>query len=186
MPARRSVPGPSGRWLIGSVLDYEQDRIGWLTRTRDEYGDIVRLAPGAVVIHDPEEIHRVLAETNKAFILDGAIADDSRSIRNLIDGLDEWQEIRRQAWHVFGREVVAAHLQRIDAILADRIAATAGRELDIFAAAQRLCGEASADFLFGGDGPVQAEVDNVEQLFWESLHMAKQREPRVRWGKSVV
>ncbi len=182
MGERAPVPGPAGKRFIGDILAYEQDRIGWLTRTRADFGDIVRLAPNAVVIHDPEDIHRVLAETNDAFILDGAVRDDARTLRNLVGSLDEWQQIRRHTWHVFGREVVGAHLRRIDTILADRIAATAGSDLDVFATAQRLCGEASADFLFGGDGPVVDEVDQVERLFWQSLDMARRREARLRWA----
>lgn len=57
---RPNVPGPRGRFYIGSALEFNADPIGWMRDTRAEFGDIVRLDPSTVVIHDPEAIHQVL------------------------------------------------------------------------------------------------------------------------------
>ena len=36
-------PGPGGRPLIGNLLEYTRDQLGYLTRCAEEYGDVVRL-----------------------------------------------------------------------------------------------------------------------------------------------
>ncbi|WP_327038007.1 hypothetical protein [Micromonospora maris] len=41
-------------------MEFNADPIGWMRDTRAEFGDIVRLDPSTVVIHDPEAIHQVL------------------------------------------------------------------------------------------------------------------------------
>jgi len=39
--------------------------IGWLAGRRERHGHLVRLAPGAVVVHNAQLAHEVLAATNE-------------------------------------------------------------------------------------------------------------------------
>ncbi|GAA3603948.1 hypothetical protein GCM10022419_105640 [Nonomuraea rosea] len=45
------IPGPRGQWLVGQLLAYECDRMSWLRTNQADYGDIIRLAPHAVVVY---------------------------------------------------------------------------------------------------------------------------------------
>lgn len=175
-----SVPGPPGRWLVGSVIEYDQDRIGWLTSTKDRYGDVVRLAPDITVLHDPADIHQVLAATNRDYILDNALEPGRRFDQRAQAALQDWMDIRRRTWHSLDREMVAAHLSRIRESLTSGLRETAGTDIDVFAFAQRLFGEAVAGFCLGADGAVDDVVDAVEHLFWDSVEMMERREARVR------
>src|SRR4051794_13728086 len=95
----RQVPGPPGRWLIGSTLDYDRDRIGWLTRTRHEYGDVVRLPPATGVLHDPTPIHQAPAEPNRNFTRNNEMAPPRRFDSRAQASLKNWMEIHRATWH---------------------------------------------------------------------------------------
>src|SRR5215213_2115032 len=116
---RRSVPGPKGQLFVGDVLEYERDRHGWLVRTREEFGDVVRLAPGVVVVHDPDLIHEALAGTNEIFFLDSALIAGRRSRRALIANIPQWMQIRRHTWHSMDRRMVSAHLERLRVALTE-------------------------------------------------------------------
>jgi cytochrome P450 len=70
MTSRNHPAGPSGRPLIGNLLDYRRDPLEFLTRCVRDYGDFVpiRLGPyDAVVVNDPADIEQVLAETNSNY-----------------------------------------------------------------------------------------------------------------------
>ncbi len=163
------------------MLDYERDRLAWLVRTRDEFGDMVRLAPGVIVIHNPDLIHEVLAGTNEKFLLDSALIAGRRSRRALIANIPQWMQIRRHTWHSLDRRMVNAHLERLRVALTEGVRASAGVNVDVFAFAQRLCGAAVADFCLGAEGSVDDVVDAAEELFWTSARLTGRAEPRVRW-----
>ncbi len=60
----RKAPGPSGNILFGSLKDFQNDAIGFLTRSVQEHGDIVRFRFGPVLVHlvnRPEYVEHVLA-----------------------------------------------------------------------------------------------------------------------------
>src|SRR5918997_3150657 len=99
----RRIPGPRGRWLVGDLAAYESDRIGWLSRSRDEYGDLVRLAPHAVAVHDAEAAYEVLAGTNRDFLLDNAVRIDQ--LEEIHEQLPEWMRRRRWITRAIGRHL---------------------------------------------------------------------------------
>lgn len=181
-PAGR-IPGPKGKWLIGDVLEFEKDPIGWLERTKRDYGDAVRLDPDTVVMHHPQAVHRLLSWTNGAVILDNALLDERASQRDLLARLPEWMAVRRDTLRSLHRNLIEAHLSRITGALRSGLAAHAGHEVDVFQVAQRLCGQAVADFCLGADGPTTEVVDAVEALFWVSLELTEKREARRRFSR---
>lgn len=89
------VPGPRGRLFVGQLPEYEADRLGWLVRTRAEFGDVVRLAPNAVVVHDLELARRVLGGTNDDYLLDSAQLAGRRQQNALRRRVPEWMRLRR-------------------------------------------------------------------------------------------
>lgn len=75
MPVRRfhhlpSPPGPKGNLLTGNARDFFTDRLGTLTRGREEFGDVVsyRIGPiRGVVVSRPELIEEVLVHQARSF-----------------------------------------------------------------------------------------------------------------------
>jgi cytochrome P450 len=75
LPTRKShrlplPPGPKGNLVTGNARDFFTDRLGTLTRIREEFGDVVsyRIGPlRGVVVSRPELIQEVLAHQAKSF-----------------------------------------------------------------------------------------------------------------------
>ncbi|CAN5664399.1 cytochrome P450 [soil metagenome] len=102
-------PGPKTRPLIGNLLDYSRDPLGFLARSAREYGDVVSLQfPGmpAYLLSNPEHIEQVLVKNNRNFIKDRST---KQMLSILGDGLltsdgDFWRRQRRLAQPAFHRE----------------------------------------------------------------------------------
>ena len=63
-------PGPKGLPLIGSLIGYFRDPLGFLTKISEEYGDIVYFRLGSrriYLLNDPEHIKDVLVTHNRNF-----------------------------------------------------------------------------------------------------------------------
>jgi cytochrome P450 len=63
-------PGPSGLPVIGSLVGYFRDPLGFLTRISREYGDIVYFTLGSrriYLLNNPEYIKDVLVTQNRSF-----------------------------------------------------------------------------------------------------------------------
>ena len=63
MAPNRRPPGPKGHWLIGSLIPYTRDPLGFLASCARNYGDIARFKlPRLVVyaVNDPDAIEYVL------------------------------------------------------------------------------------------------------------------------------
>src|SRR3954453_18962181 len=67
----QSVPGPRGRFLVGSMRDFRGDRlIGTMEQARDKYGDIVRFRVGPRTVHlmsRPDFARQVLVREKEVF-----------------------------------------------------------------------------------------------------------------------
>jgi cytochrome P450 len=183
---RTRPPGPRGQWLIGDVRGYEADRMGWLRRTRDEYGDVVRLAPDTIVVHHRVTAHSVLASTNDAFLLDTSLLAGRRHRRRAHAGLDAWQTTRRDVWHGFADRIARDHLHRLVDVARAEFDAGAGEEHDLLDVCRRVCGRALVDFCVGGDDAdptlVPELVRHADALFTSALSVLASGEARVRWA----
>lgn len=109
-------PGPKGRPVVGNLLDYSRDPLGFLSRCAREYGDVVRLnfpGPPAYLLSNPEHIEQVLVGNNRNFIKDRVTWGE---LSILGDGLltsdgDFWRRQRRLAQPAFHRERIANYAE---------------------------------------------------------------------------
>lgn len=66
MGGQPQPPGPSGS-SGRTILDYEADRLGFLTRMADQYGDLVRIDDRAWLVNEPRAAQTVLQATGREF-----------------------------------------------------------------------------------------------------------------------
>ncbi|HET7015063.1 MAG TPA: cytochrome P450 [Streptosporangiaceae bacterium] len=79
-------PGPRGGQRRHWRKSYQADPIGYLTRCREQYGDIFVLDDSLVVITDPTRVQRLLVRTNRESVpnpnlLEGGRLPDSDEVR---------------------------------------------------------------------------------------------------------
>ncbi|MFE7743025.1 cytochrome P450 [Nocardia sp. NPDC057455] len=180
--ARRRIPRPPGRPLVGDLAAYQHDPIGWMVGARVAYGDVVQLAPGIVVLFDPDATHRVLSETNVNYVVDSGRLAGARSRRERLSRLSTWKLIRRDLWHGFDSELVDAHVRRYREWMGG---ADLDRDAGLVDVCRDLCGRGIVDFYLGGDRGTAALVTEIraaaDQLFARSLETLDRAEARVRW-----
>jgi cytochrome P450 len=109
-----SPPGPRGRPLVGSLPDLRRDRLGFLTRTALQYGDVVqyRIASFHLVqVSHPDGIQRILQENHRNYTKDSPTLREFRRV--LGNGLFTsegafWLRQRRLMQPAFHRQRIAA------------------------------------------------------------------------------
>ncbi len=106
--ARNLPPGPKRRPVVGNLLAYSRDPLGFLTRCAREYGDVVRLGfpgPPAYLISQPEHVEYVLVKNNRNFVRDRYTRAELRILGNglLVNEGDSWRRQRRLAQPAFHR-----------------------------------------------------------------------------------
>jgi cytochrome P450 len=108
-----ALPGPRGRWLLGSLGELQRDQLGFYADCA-RYGDLVatRLGPRrAVLVYHPDAIEDVLVTRSRDFVKSPGV----RLLRPLLgDGLllsehDFWLRQRRLVQPAFHRQRVAAY-----------------------------------------------------------------------------
>lgn len=107
-------PGPKGNFILGNLLEFNRDRLGFLSGCSRTYGDIVSLRFGpfnTYLLSDPFGIEQVLVNTSKKFVK----AKGLRSNRLLLgDGLivsegDFWQQQRKLTQLAFSHNRINAY-----------------------------------------------------------------------------
>ena len=171
-----TIPGPRGRWLVGELPEYERDKVGWLTRSRETYGDVVRLAPHVVVVHDAEAAYEVLAGTNRDFLLDDAMRADQ--LGDLAERLPHWMRRRRWVTRAVGRHLNPARADEMTELLAEELEACAGRTDDLVRLCRTVCARADVRFVLGRDEEL---IEAARVAFDDWLTVIEAGEPRVRW-----
>ena len=65
--SERTIPGPKGHFLTGSISEVQQDRLSFLLELAKTYGDIVHLRLGptsAVLVFHPDGVQHVLQDNH--------------------------------------------------------------------------------------------------------------------------
>jgi cytochrome P450 len=150
--------------LVGNALSFLRDPLGFLCKTPQRYGDVVRVAIGPLevtLVSHPELVEDILVTRNRLWQKDRYLHTTLRPV--LGDGLlssegDFWRRQRRLAQPAFHRDRIKAYA----AIMVDKASRLAGQwrdgELrDVHKDMMHLTLEIVAETLFGADVGQQAE-----------------------------
>jgi unspecific monooxygenase len=151
-PGDTAVPGPKGHLLVGNSADFDRDPVGWLRSTHAAFGDVVRLDNKTITIYHPDDIHRVLAETNRSFVIDKAQRPGRAGRSELAERHREWESVNPYMRKCLDRVTVGSQLDRIFSALSSQLASSGDEDHDIFVTAQRICGQIVASYFLGSDG----------------------------------
>ena len=163
-------PGPKGNLIIGSVLDYSHDPLGFLSDCTHQYGDIIRFRFGPIVsylLNHPDYIEEVLATKNSQFFRDLNLKRDGGELlfgNGLLTSYgDFWRRQRRLMQPAFHRERIAAYAD-VMVTYTNRMLATwqPGEIRDIYQEMMYLTLAIVAKTLFDAD--MVAEVEQIYKL----------------------
>ncbi len=107
------LPGPEGNSIVGSLLDFGRDPLGFLTKCAREYGDIVPMRLGLTptcLLNNPQYIEQVLKDRN-LFVKSRGL----RALKSLLgEGLlssegDSWFHQRRLIQPIFHQKRIATY-----------------------------------------------------------------------------
>ena len=149
--------------MVGNLLAYSRDPLGFLSRCSREYGDVVRLGfpgPPAYLISHPDGVEYVLVKNNKNFVRDRYTRAELSILGNglLVNEGDSWRRQRRLAQPAFHRRRVEAFGETMVAFterMLDRW--RSGEVRDVHEEAMRLTLEIVAKTLFDADISGEAE-----------------------------
>ena len=160
-------PGPKGTPIMGVMRNFNRDQLGFIERTREEYGDIVWmrfLYVPALFLYHPDEVEYVLVTNARNFIKSMSLRSNffQRLVGNglLTSQGEEWKRQRRLSQPAFHRERVASYAQ----VMVDytkRLTAKwiEGENRDVHPDMMRLTLEIVVQCLFSAD--VSTDVDEV-------------------------
>lgn len=181
----RKAPGPRGKWLVGDMDRYLADRIGWLRSTQREYGDVVRMSPDTLVVHDPALAHQVLAETNDTYLLETGQLTGRRRRAAAQARVEQWMRVRHGMWHGFAGRLAELHLARLMTDIGQLIERNAGADRDLVDTCRATTGRLIVDFSLGGDptevGLCDEAAARADRLFTSAQEVLVQQETRRRF-----
>ncbi len=111
-------PGPKGNFFLGSMTEYTRsDKLEYLTKLRDDYGDVVRMRFGpfpVYMLYHPDDVHDVLVKQAAKFYKPRLTKTIFR--RFLGNGLivsdgDFWKRQRKLAQPAFHARRIEAYAQ---------------------------------------------------------------------------
>ncbi|HEY0094530.1 MAG TPA: cytochrome P450, partial [Archangium sp.] len=110
--ARRIPPGPRGHWLLGNLPERRADPLGFFTRGRERYGDVVRYRMGPFELYQvshPDDVKRVLVDNARNYRKTRLMQRLRPVLGNglLLSEGDFWRRQRRLAQPAFHRERLA-------------------------------------------------------------------------------
>ena len=155
----KRAPGPKGSFLWGSLAEFQKDSLGLLSRSAQDYGDIVRLRFGPITAHllnHPEYVEHVLLrradrydKNTRSVGMIRATTGDSL----LSSNEDAWARHRRLIQPVFQPQYMDSIIATIDDetnAMLDRWAKRAeqGQSVEIVSEMMRLVIAISARVLF--------------------------------------
>jgi cytochrome P450 len=164
MATRKIPPGPKGQFLVGHLFQALGDQLGFPTRCAREYGDVVRLRFGTMVLYllnHPDHIELVLRGNHRNFrkdrgtrLLSGALGQGLLTSEG-----ETWRRQRQLAQPAFQLD----QIQKYGAVMvayAERMLQgwKAGEARDVHADMTRLALDIVARTLFGTSAADQAET----------------------------
>lgn len=167
-------PGPKGHLLVGNLLGYARDPLGFMARCSRDYGDVVRLRMAGLPLYllgHPDHAEYVLVKHNRNFVKSRYFRRELSFLgQGLLTGEGElWRRQRRLAQPAFHRRRVGAYGEAMVSH-AERMLATwrDGEVRDVHREMRHLTLGIVADVLFGADREKADEV--AEILEWLDEH----------------
>jgi len=158
-------PGPSGLPLLGNTVQFARDRLGFVTRTAREYGDVVTLDLGGETVyhvHHPDYVRHVLVENNENYV-------KGRFFQHQFDFLgsglltsegERWRRQRHLLEPAFGPDRIEEYASMMTAYTERMLDSWAdGRTRDVHEEMMRLTLEIVAKALFDVD--IREKADEV-------------------------
>ena len=111
-----TLPPKAPGWpVIGNMLAFQRDPLGFLCDTRERYGDVVRVQIGPLkvtLLSDPDHVEDILLTRSKLWQKDRFLQQTLRPV--LGEGLlssegDFWRKQRRLAQPAFHRERIQGY-----------------------------------------------------------------------------
>lgn len=198
------APGPSGLPVVGSLLSYHRDPLGFVSRVAREHGDValVRIAGlPFYLLSNPRDIDAVFVTQNRDF-RKGSLGPERRLLfgRGLATNEGEsWRRQRRLAQPAFHRDRLAAYGEVVAACAEQAIATWRdGEPRNLHHDMMRLTLQVVARTLFGAELSSEADVvaralEDLMAFFARQeglfLHLLPRRLPtpgRVRFRSAVA
>ncbi len=180
-PARRVVPaGPKGLPILGNVVAFGRDQLGFLDRCSRDFGDVISLnfvGRPVLVVSDLDTIDRILLKERKNFAKSELIWRHARSVfgNGLLTSEGEiWQRQRKLAAPAFagqqlldyGPEMVAIGRQMVDRW-------SDGQVFDIHPEMMKLALRVAAKTLF--DSTVEQDLSDMDTALNDLIREFKAR-----------
>ena len=157
---RQAPPGPDGRPLVGNLADFEADRLGFLVRSRDAHGPVVRFDRRTTILNDPGLARAVLLDREQSFTVPENFLARPLSPTDLARGWD----LRRVVNPLWRPQAVCG----LSALVAGGVERSFGNHADGEEAVdplprlERVTSSALASYYFGSDGaPVPAAAGEL-------------------------
>ena len=143
-------PGPAGERWVGNLAAYEKDRLGFLLRTRDEFGGLVAFDRRTAIVHDPELVAQVLKDRDGRFEISENFLQQRLSSA-AVDDIFRTRSLLNPGLRPSAVEGVAA---QVGELVRHRFAArvAAGDEFDPLPALEEVISSAVAAHFFGTGG----------------------------------
>jgi cytochrome P450 len=179
LTARRVPPGPKGRFLSGSLFDFINHRLDFLTNCAREYGDIFsfRFGPRRVyLINHPDLIEQVLLTDARHYVKHFGARNYKPVLGNglVTSEGDFWLRQRRLAQPAFLRQRLAGYAPVMVALTEKMVAGWRdGVAVDVHFEMSRLTSAIALKTLFDLDAG--AERDSYTDTLREVFHMLSDR-----------
>lgn len=152
-------PGPRGHLLAGNLVAYERDRLDFLSRTRDEYGDFVGFDARTTVIHDLVAVDMVLKDQTGSFVARDNFLQQRFDVAQATAARESMQLLRPD----FRRHAVNGWTAKIE-LLADQALqrmSSVHDFIDPMPDLERFTGQLMCELYFGGGGCTHAQQNLV-------------------------
>lgn len=177
-PIATSAPIPSGKPIIGNVIEFRNDPLGMMKRDFDRYGDVVRYALGKRVAHvasHPELAQEILVDRRADFL---KMPIDKGLGMVLGNGLvtspenESWLSQRRMMQPMFHKQRLAAMGDKMvmagERLLAEWQQGKVGQSTDISAEMMRVTLDIITQTMFSMD--VLSEASKVGHAIGVATH----------------
>lgn len=142
------LPGPRGRWLSGNLEAFDQDRLGFLSRAREEFGDLVRFDSRTTIVNDVDLAGIVLRGPDSRF----QITEDFVQRKLTAAEIDSILRGRVLLNPGLRRSVVAGMRPVVERLTGEALAATSTEAVDPVPVLEQVTSRAVAAYYFGSDG----------------------------------